>query len=98
MNHRMMPPTQVAYQTRTVNGRSYTGVPGSVQDIPDFDAEMLSANGWTFVALSGPTSGRPVGALGKYAATRGVRFYDTTISTMCEFDGVTWRDPSGSAV
>jgi hypothetical protein len=66
MNRRMFPPTQVAYQTRVVNSRTYTGAPGAVFDVPDFDAVMLSANGWIDVAPSGSTAQRPPGSLGQY--------------------------------
>jgi hypothetical protein len=59
MNFRMFPPVALPEQTVTVNGRTYTGSPGSVQDIPDIDAEILGANGWTKVCLSGATAARP---------------------------------------
>jgi hypothetical protein len=32
--------------------------------VQDFDAQGLVANGWTFVAISGPTSARPACGLG----------------------------------
>jgi hypothetical protein len=66
MNRRMLPPTQIAYQVRTVNGRTYRGSPGVTIDIPDFDADVLAANGWTDLGPSGTTAQRPTGTLGRY--------------------------------
>lgn len=94
MNHRMLPPTQVAYQTRTVNGRTYTGVPGVAIDIPDFDADVLAANGWTDTGPSGTTDQRPTGTMGRYNASAGSRFFDTTLGKDIVSDGVNWRDPA----
>ena len=60
MSRRMLPPTQTGYQTRTVNGRTYSGSPGSAFDIPDFDADVLSANGWIDIDRAAPrVSDRP---------------------------------------
>lgn len=102
LNFRMLPPTAVGQQSVAVNGRNYSGAPGSVVDVPDFDATVLGANGWTKVALSGPTSARPTTnptTAPPYCATRGLQFYDTTISKLIAFDGQTWRSPvDGSAV
>ena len=99
MNRRMLPPTQLAYQTRTMNGRTYTGTPGSVMDIPDFDAGPLSANGWIDIGPSGTTMQRPTGTLGPYNASAGSRFFDTTLGHEIVSDGLSWRDPAtGGAV
>jgi hypothetical protein len=57
---RLLPPTSVAYQTRTVNGRIYSGQPGQAIDLPDFDTAMLSANGWIDCGLTGASNARPV--------------------------------------
>jgi hypothetical protein len=101
MDYRMMPPTDVRYQTRTVNGRTYSGTPaGGPQTIPDHDGDMLGgANGWTFIALSGPTSSRPAGTVGRYAVSVGMEYFDTTLTKLIKYDGATWRDPAtGAAV
>ena len=99
MFHRLLPPVAAAQQTRVVNGRFYSSTPGNVVDVPDFDASMLEANGWIFVALSGTTAQRPTGTLAPYPATAGLAFYDTTIGKLIKFDGATWRDPAnGSSV
>jgi hypothetical protein len=99
---RMLPPPAVGQQTVTTNGRTYTAAPGAVVDVVDFDAAVLGANGWTKVALSGPTTSRPSpnpNAGPPYSATRGLHFYDTTISKWIIFDGQTWRSPvDGSSV
>ena len=94
MNRRMFPPTQVANQTRTVNGRAYAGSPGVAIDVPECDAFSLSANGWTDVCASGPTPQRPAGTLGINNAARGAKFFDTTLGQIIESDGLNWRDPA----
>ena len=89
----MLPPAVVQNQTKMVNGRTYSGTPGTVQDVDDFDAGVLGANGWIQVCPSGPTSARPTGAL---VASR---FFDTTINLEIIYDGATWRSPvDGSSV
>lgn len=99
MNRRMLPPTQVGYQTRTINGRTYTGAPGIAIDIPDMDASMLSANGWIDIGPSGTTQQRPIGTLGQYTASAGFQFFDTTLGKIIISDGNAWRDPAnGNAV
>jgi hypothetical protein len=86
-----------------VNGRVYPAVsPGTVVDVVDFDAPVLCANGYTRIAISGPTSSRPTtnqasGSL--YYAAPGLHYLDTTINRLIVWDGATWRDPTtGSAV
>lgn len=102
--HRMLPPTTVAYQTRTVNGRTYSGTPGQVLDVPSFDADVLAANGWSFVAQSGPTSARPTPSLspiGPEGSQIGpsAKYFDTTINQLIVSDGATWRSAvDGSAL
>jgi hypothetical protein len=60
MNVRMLPSIGLTgQQNLTVNGRVYSGTPGTAQDVPDFDAAGLAGNGWVRVALSGPTTARP---------------------------------------
>jgi hypothetical protein len=98
MNWRMLGPVSVAQQTRTVSGRTYSAPAGTALDIPDYDARTLQANGWVFVAPSGPTSARPVGALGQYPAIAGCEFFDTSLGYVIRYDGATWRSPAGAAV
>jgi hypothetical protein len=99
MNIRLLPPTGAAYQTIAVKGRTYNASPGTAVDVYDADAEVLSANGWVWVAPSGPSSARPVGTLGQYTNLPGSMFYDTTIGKLIISDGQAWRDPSnGNAV
>jgi hypothetical protein len=49
-NYRMLPPAVVAGQPVTsqqsmqVNGRTYSGVPGSVLDVPDMDGAVYRAD------------------------------------------------------
>ena len=95
MTHRMMAPNNIA-TSRTVNGRVYTVAAGGTVDVPDFDADVLEANGW-IKAVAG------VGGVGATAVrpanpTRHQEFYDTTLSTVVKFDGVSWRNPGTGAV
>jgi hypothetical protein len=98
----MFPALTVGQQVLTANGRGYSGVPGTAIDVPDFDAGVLCANGWTRVALSGPTSARPPinpNTSPPYTAAAGLHFFDSTIGKIIVFDGATWRDPvNGNAV
>jgi hypothetical protein len=90
-NYRMLPPTAVANQTCVANGRTYTATPGNVLDVPDFDSGVLAANGWSRIALSGPTTARPV------PASKGLHYYDTTVPALVIYDGATWRLPTGAS-
>jgi hypothetical protein len=92
--HRLLPPANgpKLNQPTISNGRSYVAAPGTAVDVQDFDAEGLVAAGWTFVALSGPTSQRPTSALGLNNLAQGARFFDTSLNVEIIWDGVTWRD------
>jgi hypothetical protein len=77
-NVRVFPPAPGA--TGTANGRSYST--SSYLDVPDFDAAVLSANGWVSLGANchgmvGPTSARPNPPGGSY--------YDTSLALL-----VTW--------
>jgi hypothetical protein len=88
-----------AQATRVINGRSYTGAPGTTIDVYDADAQELEANGWIPVAPSGPTSARPTGTLGLYNALPGATYFDVTLGKLIVYDGANWRSPvDGSAV
>jgi hypothetical protein len=43
----MFPPANGANTTITFDGRTYSSTPGSAIQVPDFDAAVLAANGWT---------------------------------------------------
>src|SRR5579871_6225092 len=97
---RMLPPVAATGQNLTVNGRNYASTPGHAVDAPDMDAAILGANGWTRVALSGPTTARPTtnpNTAPPYVAAPGVVFYDTTLSAPVIFDGATWRTFAGAS-
>ncbi len=88
----LTPPT--GSQT-AVNGRTYRFVPGTPQDIDDFDALVLVANGWTLVEKhgSGTTSVRPSNPV------KNTRFFDATLNVSIIFDGQNWRNTiTGAAV
>ncbi len=98
MNWRMFPPNAVREQTRTVNGRTYSGTPGSVLSVPEQDGQILQANGWTSIAPSGPAS--PAGRQDRHLRRPPrAQFFDETLGKLIVFDGQTWRDPlNGNAV
>jgi hypothetical protein len=98
----MLPPSNAAFQITTANGRNYAAAPGTVADVPDFDAQVLAANGWVKVGWSGPTTARPPAnqvTAAPYFAVPGCHFVDTTLAAVIVFDGATWRNPvTGAAV
>jgi hypothetical protein len=100
--YRMLASTVVSAQSRTVNGRTYSAVPGQALDIFDADAETLAANGWISVCLSGPTTQRPstnMNGSPPYTAVAGFKFLDTTLGKIIVFDGANFRDPvTGASV
>lgn len=77
------------------SGRKYSGIPGSVIDVPLGDAENMGGPaGWMrFPGMSGPTSGRPKpNDPDTNAAVVATYYVDTTIGKVVMFDGATWRD------
>ena len=94
MTTRVMPPASGTQPSISVNGRSYTCALGSTLDVPDQDAQIMLANGWTpgTAGQVGATAARPAGV-------RGVEFHDTTLGKTVIHDGKVWRDPAtGAAV
>jgi hypothetical protein len=85
-----------APHTTVVNGRSYTGTPGTNVDVVDFDAAALTATGnWVSVAMSGTTAQRP-GVMARYS---GQLYHDNTLGYVVIFEGAAWRNPAtGAAV
>jgi chaperone required for assembly of F1-ATPase len=74
----------------TVNGRTYKGTPGTPLTVPDFDAQVMCANGWSLGSANigvatGPTSGRPVNP------PVNTHYQDTTVGYEILWDGKTWR-------
>jgi len=92
-NVRLMPPNGVA-TTTAVNGRTYTCAANATIDVPDFDASVLTANGWVKVASAvGATAARPT------TPHKNQTFHDTTLNVTIVFDGKVWRNPAtGAAV
>jgi hypothetical protein len=89
---RLLPPVDVRYQTMTVNGRTYSAAPGATVDVADYDANVLSANGWIKMALVGATAARPVNP------RIGDLFVDTTIGAIIVSDSKNWRSFNGTSV
>ena len=103
ITHRLLPPINVAQQSMVVNDRSYTGQPGMAVDVQVIDSIHLEANGWIYIARSGPTSDRPKpkadGTIDVASSGPGDRYFDTTIGALIVCDGQTWRSPvDGSEV
>lgn len=94
MNIRVVPPSS-GNLTCKVNGRTYTGVANTAQDVPDFDAALLEANGWTVVAEGGvgTTAQRPV----LHKVTRRAVYHDTTLGYNVVWDGSRWFNPASGA-
>lgn len=85
--------------------RNYSGAPGSVLDVPDFDAQILSSQPGWFAPLGldcrvGPTSARPtLQNDARTAIMAGTLFIDTTLSAVIVWDGSVWRNiVTGAAV
>ena len=97
---RVQPPG-VGSTTSVVNGRTYVGVAGTPQDVPDFDAAALESNNWIRTpGTSGTTAQRPTPTVNKTVGTNpaALTYWDTTISKQIHWDGKTWRDSTGAAV
>lgn len=90
---RVLPPA-TGNATHSVCGRSYVGVVGTPQDVPDFDAPVLLANGWQLAEPhgSGATAARPANP------TKNMRFVDTTLGISILWDGKNWRNPCTGAI
>jgi hypothetical protein len=90
---RMLAPAGPATTTTRVNGRAYTGTPGTPIDVPDFDAFALEANGWLTTALHGvgTTAARPLNPF------KGMVYLDTTLAVPIKYDGANWRNQSSGA-
>jgi hypothetical protein len=92
---RLLPPIAVQQQIIVANGRTYSSTPGHVVDVLDFDATVLTANGWLRVAQSGTTAQRPTSSQGNgFSAAPGTPFYDMTVGALLIFDGAAWRSPT----
>lgn len=100
-NVRVTPPRDGLHNTATVNGRTYTGALGATLDVPDFDALILMANGWTAIPNAqtyvGPTSARPTTYPDGRRLEPGYTYLDTTVG-LVTWDGSVWRSISGAAV
>lgn len=88
---RVFPPSQGG--SITFSGRTYTCAVGSTIDLPQEDAKVLGANGWTIFCLVGTTAQRPA------LPARGIMYHDTNLNITIIYEGTVWRNPAtGSAV
>lgn len=93
VNYVVLPPA--AGGTITIQGRVYTAAAGVPVLMPDGDALIAGASGWTLTRqeAGGATSARPVNPL------RNHQFVDTTVGAKIVFDGLLWRNQAtGAAV
>jgi len=99
--HRLLPPPGT-HSPISANGRTYDPAAAAYVDAPAQDARILAANGWVHVGLVGATSARPLTGPATPSnpepITAGAQFVDTTVGGVITFDGLAWRDISGSAV
>lgn len=86
--HLLIPPA--GKSKITVNGRAYDPAAGA-QNVPDFDAAILEANGWSIQSVSVTTATRPVNPV------VGTKVYDSTVSHTIIWDGKNWRDETGTS-
>lgn len=94
LTHRLIPSATAG--KLTVHGRTYD--PASVAvDAYVQDAGRLEANGWMFLAPSGPTSQRPDSPVGLYPRIPGFKYWDTTTSHMVIWNGKIWVKEDGTA-
>lgn len=77
-----------------INGRTFRYVPGTPQDVDDFDALVLKSNGWQVLEPhgSGVTAARPINP------NRNTRFFDATLGVTVIWDGFNWRNLNTGAV
>ena len=74
-------------------GVTYTGIPGTIIDVPDNVGAILIQNGWTPVADTvSTTATRPANPV------KGQSLLDTTLGYVIKFDGKNWRNPAGAVV
>ena len=90
MTTRLMPPPSGPF-VGYANGRTYTCAQGSTLDVPDWDARVLTSNGWVPAALVGVTAGRPTNP------SKNQQFHDTTLGYTIVWDGRVWRNPATGA-
>lgn len=76
-------------------GGSPSNASGTVVDLPANSAQLqvLTANGWSRIGLSGTTAQRPTNM------AAGEHYVDLTLNKVIVFDGVQFKDPvTGSTV
>lgn len=92
MNIRVLPPAGGG--TIVANGRTYTCAANSFLDVPDFDAQVMAANGWHIVAKDG------VGATAQRPSNpaQNTKYFDTTVGAEIVFHAGQWRSKATGAV
>jgi hypothetical protein len=91
-----MPPLPMATSqttvSTTVNGRTYTCAVGSSIQVPDFDGQVLAANGWGVIPYI------PVGGSRPTPPRQWEIWYDANVSTTIWWNGSEWVRPSSGAL
>jgi hypothetical protein len=88
------PQPQTQFCGDFANRRNYSGAPGAIVPVQDYDAAQLAAFGWIRLPSPGTTAQRsdPRGSPGLF-------FFDSTLGKTIVSDGLNWRDPqTGSTV
>ena len=99
MNHALIPPATVGSVSRGRDGRTYSAAIGTMlTSVPPHDAPLLEAAGWINVAPGGSGTTAQRNALKLNKSDAGIRVYDTTLSLVCLWDGVQWRNINTGAV
>jgi hypothetical protein len=94
LNVRMFPPGSGKQATISVNGRSYTCPLNATVDVPQVDAVILSANGWTMAADAVGTTAQRLAS----NPFQGMKWHDTTLNLTVVHEGTAWRNPATGAV
>jgi hypothetical protein len=92
MTTRMLPPVSGNTVVK-VNNRTYVGVVGVTQDVPDWDASELAANSWLSLGPVGTSAMRPTTNL-----VVGQSYQDATLGVPIFCDGKSWRHGHSAAV
>ena len=81
----MMPPAN-GQNKFTTNGRTYSCATGATILVPDYDANVMEANGWVKTSRdgAGTTAQRPTNP------TVGTQYHDTTVGAIVMWNGKSW--------
>jgi hypothetical protein len=93
-----MHPDGAGVQTTIVSGRKYTATPGTPILVPDFDANVLAANGWLVVGNVGGAVGAGITSARPVNPKKGDSYMDTTLNALVMWDNKNWRNHATGAI